>query len=219
MNVFVLLWVSWSLVCVKENPRNNSSPPLQIEYDPQNNLVLQCYVPPNLVHQIGIPRSITAWKVSVSGVILVCIQPICGKMRTRITPNTDNFHAVHPPARRCAKEITVVQNLKEFTCTRVSFLIKLQVLGLQPYRNFGTIFLLLLFFCFWILKGKKRDYMTGISRWIFGNLTKNLQKNLQETVSLLLLFYFYKITWYKIYMSFYYTINIWLHLLKVARVF
>ena len=37
-----------------------------------------------------------------------------GKMRTRITPNTDTFHAVHPPARRCAKEIIVLKNCAKF---------------------------------------------------------------------------------------------------------
>ena len=48
-----------------------------------------------------------AWKVSISGVILVCIslhsdwivslriQSECGKMQTRITPNVDTFHVVY----------------------------------------------------------------------------------------------------------------------------
>ena len=52
------------------------------------------------------PWCFAAWKVSVFGVILVhifqhldwmwteCIQSECGKMRTRITPNTDTFYAV-----------------------------------------------------------------------------------------------------------------------------
>ena len=39
-------------------------------------------------------RSITAKKKSVFGVILVLIQSECRKMRTRIIPNTDTFHAV-----------------------------------------------------------------------------------------------------------------------------
>ena len=33
-------------------------------------------------------------KESVFGVILVRIQSKCGKLGTRITPNTDTFHAV-----------------------------------------------------------------------------------------------------------------------------
>ena len=37
---------------------------------------------------------ITAWKVSVFGVFLVRIQPKCGKIRTRKTPNTNTIHAV-----------------------------------------------------------------------------------------------------------------------------
>ena len=36
----------------------------------------------------------TVWKVSVFGVILVRIQSECGKIQTRITPNTDTFYAV-----------------------------------------------------------------------------------------------------------------------------
>ena len=36
----------------------------------------------------------TAWKVSIFAVILARIQSECGKIRTRITPNTDTFHAV-----------------------------------------------------------------------------------------------------------------------------
>ena len=36
----------------------------------------------------------TVWKVSVFGVILVCIQSKCGKIQTRKTPNTGTFHAV-----------------------------------------------------------------------------------------------------------------------------
>ena len=46
--------------------------------------------------------NITAYKVSVFGVILVRIFPHadriqseCGKMRTKITPNMDTFHVVH----------------------------------------------------------------------------------------------------------------------------
>ena len=39
-------------------------------------------------------KCVTAQKVSVFGVILVRIQFECGKMRTRITSNTDTFHAV-----------------------------------------------------------------------------------------------------------------------------
>ena len=38
--------------------------------------------------------SITAWKVSAFGVILIRAQSECGKIRTRITPNTDTFYAV-----------------------------------------------------------------------------------------------------------------------------
>ena len=38
---------------------------------------------------------ITAQKVSIFGVTLVCIQSKCGKIRTRITPNTDTFYAVN----------------------------------------------------------------------------------------------------------------------------
>ena len=37
----------------------------------------------------------TASKVSVFEVILVRIQSECGKIRTRITPNTDTFYAVY----------------------------------------------------------------------------------------------------------------------------
>ena len=36
----------------------------------------------------------TAYKESVFGVVLIRIQSECGKMRTRITPNTDSFYAV-----------------------------------------------------------------------------------------------------------------------------
>ena len=36
----------------------------------------------------------TEYKVSVFGVILVGIQSECGKMWTRITPNTDTFQAM-----------------------------------------------------------------------------------------------------------------------------
>ena len=36
----------------------------------------------------------TAWKVSVFEVFAVRIQPECGKMRTRKTPNTNTFHSV-----------------------------------------------------------------------------------------------------------------------------
>ena len=39
-------------------------------------------------------KQVTAWKVSIFGVILVRIQSKCGKIRTRITPNIDNFYAV-----------------------------------------------------------------------------------------------------------------------------
>ena len=39
-----------------------------------------------------IPEHVTAWKVSVFGVI----QSEYGKMRSRITPNTDTFYAVCP---------------------------------------------------------------------------------------------------------------------------
>ena len=38
---------------------------------------------------------ITAQKVSIFGVTLIRIQTKCGKMRTRITPNTDTFYAVN----------------------------------------------------------------------------------------------------------------------------
>ena len=38
--------------------------------------------------------SLTSWKVSVFGVILVRIRSESGKIRTRITPNTDTTHAV-----------------------------------------------------------------------------------------------------------------------------
>ena len=41
---------------------------------------------------------VTAQKVSIFGAIMVRIlriQSECGRMRTRITPNTDTFHAVH----------------------------------------------------------------------------------------------------------------------------
>ena len=38
---------------------------------------------------------IIAWKVSVLGVILIRIQSEWGKIRTRITPNTDTFYAVN----------------------------------------------------------------------------------------------------------------------------
>ena len=36
----------------------------------------------------------TTKKVSVFGVILICIQSECGKIRIRTTPNTETFHAV-----------------------------------------------------------------------------------------------------------------------------
>ena len=39
-------------------------------------------------------QTCTAYKESVFGVILIRIQSECGKMRTRITPNTDSFYAV-----------------------------------------------------------------------------------------------------------------------------
>ena len=39
--------------------------------------------------------AITAWKMTVFGVILVRIKPECGKVWTRITPNTDTFYAVY----------------------------------------------------------------------------------------------------------------------------
>ena len=57
----------------------------------------------HMVLQGGGCSFVTAWKVSVFGVILelFCIFPHldwlqseCGKTRTRITPNTDTFHAV-----------------------------------------------------------------------------------------------------------------------------
>ena len=41
---------------------------------------------------------ITAWKVSVFGVILVFIFPHLDWMRTRITPNTDTYYAVNGPS-------------------------------------------------------------------------------------------------------------------------
>ena len=44
-------------------------------------------------------KTVTAQKVSVFGAILVRIQSECGKMLTRITPNTDTFHAVCAPQR------------------------------------------------------------------------------------------------------------------------
>ena len=37
---------------------------------------------------------LTAWKVSVFEVILVCIFPHSDWMRTKITPNTDTFYTV-----------------------------------------------------------------------------------------------------------------------------
>ena len=40
-------------------------------------------------------QNITAWKVSVFGVFLVCIFPHLDWIRTRKTSNTDTFHAVH----------------------------------------------------------------------------------------------------------------------------
>ena len=38
--------------------------------------------------------SSTAQKVPAFGVTMVRIQPECEKIRTKITPNTDTFHAV-----------------------------------------------------------------------------------------------------------------------------
>ena len=50
-----------------------------------------CLFVDSIIFSRGINR---VWKVPVFGVILVCIQSECGKIRTRITPNTDTFYAV-----------------------------------------------------------------------------------------------------------------------------
>ena len=51
-----------------------------------------CLFVDSIIFSRGINR---VWKVPVFGVILVCIQSECGKIRTRITPNTDTFYAVN----------------------------------------------------------------------------------------------------------------------------
>ena len=69
----------------------------------------------------------SAWKVSVLGVILAhiflhlgwirsdtCIHSKCGKMRTRITPNTDTFYAVIVSNIIIAVKLFVEQNLFNF---------------------------------------------------------------------------------------------------------
>ena len=63
----------------------------------------------------------TAWKVSVFGVILVRIQAECGKIRTRITPNTDNFHAVVD---------------KEFSSTIYSDILNVNTVFILPSNKF-----------------------------------------------------------------------------------
>ena len=63
----------------------------------------------------------TAWKVSVFGVILVRIQAECGKIRTRITPNTDNFHA----------EVD-----KEFSSTIYSDILNVNTVFILPSNKF-----------------------------------------------------------------------------------
>ena len=42
----------------------------------------------------GFQFIVTAWKVSIFGVILVCTQSECGEIHTRITPNTGTSYAV-----------------------------------------------------------------------------------------------------------------------------
>ena len=44
--------------------------------------------------KFNVSLTFTEYKVSVLGVILVRVQSECGKIRTRITPNTDTFYAV-----------------------------------------------------------------------------------------------------------------------------
>ena len=56
--------------------------------------------------------------MSVFGVILVSIQSKCGKIQTRITPNTDTFHAVY--AIVCRKTLLIKisdldENLRNFS--------------------------------------------------------------------------------------------------------
>ena len=53
----------------------------------------QSYLPEDSVLYNYNRNICAAWKVSVFGVILVCIQSECGKIRTRITLNTDTFYA------------------------------------------------------------------------------------------------------------------------------
>ena len=48
----------------------------------------------NLQKALSLIKHLTARKVSAFGVILVRIQSECGKLRTKINPNTDTFYAV-----------------------------------------------------------------------------------------------------------------------------
>ena len=56
-----------------------------------------------ILNEKFISRAVTAWKMSVFGVILVRIQSECVKIRTRKTPNTVNFYAVRG-VNNCKKE-------------------------------------------------------------------------------------------------------------------
>ena len=72
------------------------------------------------------------------------IQSKCWKKETRITLNTDTFHAVEAIARRSSIEkvfFKILQNSRDTTFAGVFFFIKLQVEGLQPYckRDFSTV--------------------------------------------------------------------------------
>ena len=58
--------------------------------------------------QVVLFTNITAWEVPVFEVILVRIQSERGKIRTRITPNTDTFYAVY--AFRIVKVLSALQD-------------------------------------------------------------------------------------------------------------
>ena len=75
----------------------------------------------------------TAWKSSVFGVILVCIFPHsdliriqseCGKMWTRITPNTDSFYAM-----RLLSIENVILFRQSIVCSCITFSTILETVG------------------------------------------------------------------------------------------
>ena len=58
----------------------------------------------------------TVWKMPVFGVILVCVQSECGKMRTSITPNKDTVYVVDFETVDHEANLKSIEKLLNNTC-------------------------------------------------------------------------------------------------------